>query len=157
MPCYLFTYHSYRSWMPNHPEGYVSRGEGVLPPDLKRSRQYSYVASEDKSIFQNEHQQNIIRCIRIACTDHLSARCHGITTEATHVHILISWKSQRSWSSIRTSIKRAMSCSLNEEFGKHRWFSESASRKQICDQDHFNYLMTKYFPNHRGLSWFEQI
>src|SRR4051794_35604479 len=29
MPCYLFTYHAYGSWMPDHKRGYVHRGQGV--------------------------------------------------------------------------------------------------------------------------------
>ena len=33
MPCYLFTYHAYGSWLPDHAEGYVHWKEGQQPPD----------------------------------------------------------------------------------------------------------------------------
>lgn len=33
MPCYLFKYHEYGTWMPDRPRGYVRRKEGVLPAD----------------------------------------------------------------------------------------------------------------------------
>ena len=33
MPCYLFTYHGYGTWLPDRSRGYVRRKEGILPTD----------------------------------------------------------------------------------------------------------------------------
>jgi hypothetical protein len=33
MPVYLFTYHAYRSWMPDRPEGFVQEGRGIEAPN----------------------------------------------------------------------------------------------------------------------------
>jgi hypothetical protein len=41
---YHFTYHAYRSWMPDNPKGYVRRGEGILPPDAEMARLYAKAA-----------------------------------------------------------------------------------------------------------------
>jgi len=155
MPCYLFTYHAYRSWMPDRPRGFVRRGKGILPPDKKLAYQYEKNATETPVQFQQEQQHALIRRALTACSDHLSARCHGISTDSTHIHILMSWKSQRSWKSMRSSIKSALSRQLNTQFGRRTWFAESASRKQVRDREHFDYLMLKYLPNHRGQQWYE--
>jgi len=74
MPCYLFTYHAYASWMPDREEGHVRRGEGILSADEK----------------------------------------------------------------------------LNRELERRTWLSEGASRKQVKDQAHFDYLINEYVPLHRG-------
>jgi hypothetical protein len=33
MPCYLFTWHAYATWLPDRKQGYVEKGRGILPPD----------------------------------------------------------------------------------------------------------------------------
>ena len=33
MPCYLFTFHAFGTWMPDREEGFVRREQGILPPD----------------------------------------------------------------------------------------------------------------------------
>jgi hypothetical protein len=40
MPCYLFTYHAYLSWMPDRPQGYVRRKKGIFPPDEEKAEAY---------------------------------------------------------------------------------------------------------------------
>jgi hypothetical protein len=47
MPCYLFTYHAYGSWMPDRVEGYVRRGQGILPRDTQMASLYYRNALHD--------------------------------------------------------------------------------------------------------------
>ena len=41
MPCYLFTFHAYGTWMPDREEGFVRREQGILPPDEELAAQLS--------------------------------------------------------------------------------------------------------------------
>ncbi len=38
MPCYLFTFHAFGTWMPDREEGFVQRKKGILPPDEELAR-----------------------------------------------------------------------------------------------------------------------
>jgi hypothetical protein len=51
MPCYLFTYHAYGSWMPDRPQGYVRRGKGILPTDTRMAERYRKNTKYDKAPF----------------------------------------------------------------------------------------------------------
>jgi hypothetical protein len=33
------------------------------------------------------------------------------------------------------------------------WFVEGGSRKRVENRKHFNYLLDRYFPDHRGVYW----
>ena len=64
MPCYLFTYHAYGSWMPDRKQGYVRRGQGVQPPDMKRAEQYRRRANQEEVTFDSRMQQLAIDELR---------------------------------------------------------------------------------------------
>ena len=56
MPVYLFTFHAYRSWMPDRPQGYVRHEAGLLPPDPQAARRYARQAKHVEVQF-NERQR----------------------------------------------------------------------------------------------------
>ena len=66
MPCYLFTFHAYQSWMPDRPQGYVRRGQGPLPPDDERARQYEKNAAQAAVLFDQDIQTALIGAAREA-------------------------------------------------------------------------------------------
>ena len=156
MPCYLFTYHAYGSWMPDREEGFVRRGEGVLPPDEELAHQYRTDARQQEVAFDSRLQQLLIDEIRSAC-DHQQCSAHYVATEMTHVHVLVSWSDQRPWKQIRSGIKSSQTRRLNRDVRRRTWFVDSASRKQVKDQSHFDYLVGKYLPSHRGWKWREGV
>lgn len=154
MACYLFTFHAYRSWMPDRKEGFVRRGEGILPADDERADQYNRKATEGAVLFVAEHQQCLIDAVVQSC-HHTESRCHGVATDATHVHILMSWQQDVLWKKKSVSVKTSLTRALNGKFGRRTWFSENGSRKWVRDRLHFDHLMRNYLPSHGGLLWFE--
>ena len=154
MPCYLFTYHAYSSWMPDREEGYVRRGEGLLPADEERARLYRRDAVEQPVVFDPRIQLLLIDEVR-AASPHQRFRVHYVATEPTHVHALVSWQDDRPWKNMRSNLKSSLTRRLNRELERRTWLSENASRKQVKHQAHFDYLVNEYLPSHRGRKWKE--
>ncbi|MGD9636540.1 MAG: hypothetical protein AB7G28_02985 [Pirellulales bacterium] len=155
MPCYLFTYHAYRSWLPDRPQGYVRRGEGILPTDHKRAKQYAKAALEELVEFHAEAQRVAIDTLREAVT-HIGCRVHFVSTDGAHIHALVSWRGPRTWLQNRNSIKRSLTIQLKRRCGRRTWLSEGASRKRVRDPGHFDYLVGTYLPRHVGWKWGEE-
>jgi hypothetical protein len=57
---------------------------------------------------------------------------------------------------LRVSIKKSMTIRLNREYWQRKWLSEGASRKRVANQEHFDYLVCTYLPEHGGWKWSEE-
>jgi len=154
MPCYLFTYHAYRSWMPDRKQGFVRRGKGVVPPDEELSRQYRDDAKQEQAGFDSQLQLLAIDELQVAFA-YQQCRGHCIATDATHIHVLVSWRGDRPWKRIRSGLKSSLTRRFNRELQRRKWFVDSASRKRVKDRSHFDYLVDQYLPSHRGWKWRE--
>ena len=154
MPCYLFTYHAYGSWMPDRQEGFVRRGQGVLPPDDELASRYRTDARQSNVVFRSDVQRVLLDELLAACV-HQECRGHYIATETTHVHALVSWTDERPWKRLRTGLKSSLTRCLNRKFRRRNWFSEGSSRRRVKDQSHFDRLVGEYLPSHRGWKWRE--
>ncbi|QDT01351.1 transposase [Adhaeretor mobilis] len=152
MPCYLFAYHAYGSWMPDRPQGYVHWKEGLKPPDKERADEYRRKQSNPTVVFERVVQQHICDGVREACS-YLDARCHAVATDPSHAHTLISWRTERNSKSISRSLKISLSRRLNEQIARQQWFSKGGSRQAVKVMDHFDHLMRVYLPRHRGVLW----
>ncbi|MEM9352232.1 MAG: hypothetical protein AAGA92_04395 [Planctomycetota bacterium] len=154
MPCYLFTYHAYGSWLPDRSRGYVDRDRGVQPASPKLAKNCREKVRESEVTFDKQAQQLIVETLQQSCP-RLEAHCHAIATDASHVHTLVSWTHDRPWESISKSLKTSLTRTLNDQLSRRRWFSNGSSRKRVKDREHFEYLVTKYLPSHRGVCWTE--
>lgn len=154
MPCYLFTFHAYRSWLPDRKQGYVERGKGIQPPDPDLAKKYRQRAVQSETRFDRQAQQTMIDALLEAC-QYQQCRMHSIATDATHLHVLVSWRIDRNWQAVRSGLKTSLTRRLNENLSRQFWFSRSASRKRVEDRDHFDQLVEAYLPNHRGLKYNE--
>jgi REP element-mobilizing transposase RayT len=155
MPCYLFTFHAFGTWMPDREEGFVRREEGILPPDEDLARQYQAREKENTVLFDGRLQVLLIEETQIAC-EKQRYRGHYIATAPTHAHILVSWPDERPWLKIRNGLKSSLTRRLNHDVRKRdKWFVESASRKQVKDDEHFGHLVNTYLPAHGGWKWRE--
>ncbi len=152
MPCYLLTYHGHGTWMPDHPRGYVRRKEGALLSDSNMARCYRKNLQSNAVHFHPALQQRLLDSI-LATRPFLGIRVHCIACEVTHVHILLSWGSERNVRSINKSMKDRLTRQLNQEFVHRRWLSKGSSCKRVRDRNHFDHLMENYLPRHQGLVW----
>ena len=156
MPVYLFTYHAYRSWMPDHPGGFVQQGRGVQSPSAALANVYRQAATFPPVDFDDELQRLLIDHSIDICRRR-RWRLHAVATEPTHLHILVSWTGSRRWQEVRGKLRNLLSLGLTRRFKQkgRPWFSTGASRKQVRTRAHFEHLMNKYLPNHGGARWFE--
>lgn len=155
MPCYLFTYHAYGSWMPDNTRGYVKRGHGVQPQDLQLGQAYRQAAVHEQAEFDATIQRMMLASV-LETSTRIACRVHGVATDPTHIHLLTSWVDpSAAWQAKRNSFKRWITGKLRGELEGRRWFSRGASRKRVLDQEHFDYLMATYLPQHRGWKWIE--
>lgn len=118
MPVYLFTYHAYQSWMPDHRRGYTRRGKGYQPADPEKARQYRESATSKPVEFDRDTQRSLIEELLTACRFQ-KLRCHAGSTEPSHIHGLVSWQGFRPWERVRASLKSSLSRRLsrmNDEF-----------------------------------------
>lgn len=156
MPVYLFTLHAYRSWNADNPRGYVRRGQAILSPDQDQAHRYDFFAKEPPVQFTSEHHQILLWIVVDAC-QRRGWRLHQIACEPSHVHLLVSWRGFLPWQEVRGKLKNLMSRELGRQFASpgRRWFVAKGSRKRVRDRRHFEYLMQRYLPSHRGLVWRE--
>jgi REP element-mobilizing transposase RayT len=155
MAVYLFTFHAYRSWNADKPQGYVRRGEGILPTDPNRAELYNRNANHPPIEFDQAKQRVLIDATREACSEK-GWRLHQACATASHLHILISWDGFREWAEVSRTLKRLLGAALSKSLDRPGpWFSRGGSRRRVIDRDHFDHLMTRYLPNHKGVSWRE--
>jgi hypothetical protein len=155
MNVFLFTFHGYATWMPDHPQGFTKPKEGLLPPDASLAEQYRVESQSDRVTFVEPIQLLLIDETRIAATKQIF-RPLFIATESIHAHVLIRWEDERPWMKVRSGIKQSFSRRLGRELGKRNWLSERASRRDVTDDNHFVYLVHEYLPSHRGWKWCER-
>ncbi len=154
MPCYLFTYHAYGSWMPDRKKGYVRRKQGVLAADVHMAQCYRRNLADGSIVEFSEQVQKLVLFGILDGCKYLSVQTRGVACDASHIHCLISWRHDRPWQRVSESIKRRMTLDLNK-VQQRKWLSKGGSRKRVKDRRHFEYLVISYLPRHRGVTWFE--
>ncbi len=155
MPCFLFTYHGYGTWMPDRREGFVQRGKGVVPTDPRLATTYRENQRQATVDFDHSLQKRLIEFVRESCR-YQACRTHFVATDPTHVHVLTSWRSERSWFVTRRQIRSTITHGLNRQIGRRPWLAKGGSRRQVGDEQHFDYLVNKYLATHRGWKWCER-
>jgi REP element-mobilizing transposase RayT len=156
MPVYLFTLHSYRSWNPDNPRGFVRRGEGVRPTDDGMALAYANAASEPPFLF-GDCEQSVLHWIVWDLCQRRAWRLHTIAFDPSHVHILLSWRDETPMPQVFRKTKNLMSRELGLRCRPKRkhWFGKFGSKQRVREQAHFDHLINSYFPRHRGLVWRE--
>ena len=155
MPCFLFTWHTYASWMPDRPQGYVHWERGLQPSNPKLAQRYREQQKDTSVVFSAEQQQLLIGELRRSA-ELATFRLHYVAFEPTHLHVLVSWHDARTYEQLRRSIRRSISLALNRHGGQRRWLSRGESKRRVKDQSHFDYLINKYLPDHGGWKWCER-
>jgi hypothetical protein len=154
MPCYLFTFHAYRSWMPDHKRGFTRRKDGIVERNVGLAAAYEREAKQQPVDFDSAVQRWLIDETQVNAKFQ-RVRVHAVATDSTHLHALVSWGDERDWLRIRTSLKTSLTRRLNRERQQRSWFAEPGSRKRVVDRKHFDYLESMYLPKPSGWQWNE--
>jgi hypothetical protein len=157
MAVYLFTFHAYRSWNADRPQGYVRKDHaGILPTDLEMAKRYDRNAAEPPVIFEELHRRVIVWIVWDACVKR-GWRLHYVVANPSHVHAMVSWTEFVDWKKVSDKLKNLASLYLGRKCGTpgRRWFVHEQSRKRVRDRKHFDYLVNVYLPKHVGLHWKE--
>ncbi|HEX6962625.1 MAG TPA: hypothetical protein VF175_12205 [Lacipirellula sp.] len=157
MPCFLFTYHGYGTWLPDRPEGFVHWRDGLLPTDEELASAYKRkmkVAKGDSAAFEGQTQLLLIDEL-VKAAEFQKLRIHAVATEPTHVHAIVSWPDERTPQHVSDGLRESLSRRLNKEVAKRKWLAKGANKRRMKDQVHFDYLTTTYLPSHVGWKWEE--
>jgi hypothetical protein len=155
MPCLLFTWHTYGSWLPDRVEGYVHWDRGLQASNPKLAQRYREQQKDSAVEFSDEQQQLLIGELQRSA-ELATFRLHYVAFEPTHVHIVVSWCDSRTYKQLRRSIRRSISAALNRHGGERSWLSRGESARHVKDQAHFDYLTRRYLPDHKGWKWCER-
>jgi REP element-mobilizing transposase RayT len=157
MPCFLFTYHAYGTWLPDRPDGYVHWREGQLPTDealAQACQRKMRVAARTAARLDEAVQRILIEELQTAAKFQ-QLRLHAAATEVTHVHALFSWTDERTPQHVSDGVRESLSRRLNKEVAKRKWLTKGGSKRQVKDQEHFDYLRNVYLPSHGAWKWDE--
>jgi hypothetical protein len=138
--------------MPDRKRGYVKRKKGILASDDLMADMYRSVMTQDMVEFTGETQLAIIDTV-LESRSKQGFECYYIATEVSHAHLLVGWCDERTWRRMRSIIKSSLTRALSDTFGRREWFVEGGSRKRVKDRKHFEYLVSKYLPQHGGWKW----
>ena len=155
MPCYLFTWHAYGSWLPDRPRGYVHWKNGLQPQDERLASAYRRNMTLAKIVFDEPLQEFVIEeCL--AAVGLQKFRLHGIAFESTHIHVLVSWRDERSKDKVSDGLKQSLTRRITRERGRRKWLAKNGSKQPVKDRRHFDHLVGVYLPSHRGWKWDEE-
>jgi hypothetical protein len=151
MAVYLFTFHTYRSWMPDHRRGFVKRGRGIQPPDPRRAAAYAARARHDRAFLDREACAVALGAIQSACNKpSRNWRMHLGVAVFNHLHALVSWPTFHNVKRVRAVLHHAVNVALRDHVASdHPWLSRGGSLKRIEARPHFEHLVHGYLPSHR--------
>ena len=93
MPVYLFTFHAYGSWMPDHKDGFTQQDKGYQPTNPAIA--YAYREAMEFPPFEFDHstQRFMLEISQDVCHRRGWKLHHG-ATERTHLHDLVGWRDE---------------------------------------------------------------
>ena len=157
MAVYLFTFHAYRSWMPDNRRGFVRRGKGIQPPDATRAKRYHARARCDRMTFNDAVGEQIIMALQETC-ERKQWKLLAVVVVWTHVHLIVSWREFHDMKRVRAVLKRAVTVRLRDVIGRHcKWLAAGGSIRRVRDRKHYDHLMQRYLPAHHrygGRQWY---
>jgi hypothetical protein len=154
MPVMHYTQHTYGSWMPDRPQGYVHHDRGLQSQNPKMNLAYRRHKSVEVVNLTAEQQRRVVGVLRNEA-GLINDRVHSVATDDAHFHVLLSWKDDRSLRQVYASIRKTISLCLNRDFGKRCWFTKHGHLVQVKSRTHFDHLIDVYHPSHPSWCWSE--
>lgn len=160
IPVYLFTFHAYRSWAADNPNGYVQRSRpGIQPPSKGLAEHRSAIANDPPTRFNDAQKALLLEGVQDIC-GRRNWRLHGASATPSHMHVLVSWTTPKSPRDLTTPMKRLLGMMLSQNKGDkgNRWFSRGCDETQVRNREHLAHLINEYVPKHinqDGVVWIE--
>lgn len=155
MPAYHIVLHTYGSWMPDHAKGYHDRkNRGTKPSNKGLADHRRFLTGGKLMTLSAEQQIELLNACKNS--DDLKLwKVHAIAVMESHIHLILSWKSEQTPSQIQARLKQQLTHLLNSNSGqaKGRWFSRGAGIGRIRDMDHLVELVNRYIPQHGEHVW----
>jgi hypothetical protein len=151
---YHFTWHAFGTWRADHRRRFTVRGEGYQPPDPDEQTRREENLTQPVVYFDEMMQRILIVGTHDVCARR-GWQFYGAGNDATHFHVAVGWSEFVEWQLVRDKLKNLLSLFLGRWTGieGRTWFVEGGSRKRVSDKEHLDYLLDKYFPDHRGVFW----
>ncbi len=155
MPVFHWTQHAYGTWLPDREQGHYRHHRGLHPPNKKRAGLYRKLQRHAAVEFSGTVQQIIVAVLldaaRVQCV-----RLHGIATDSTHFHAIVSWRDEnREAMQVGRGLRTSLSRALNDQIERRTWFTRRSDWARVGTPSHFWHLLDVYLPEHRGVLWFE--
>jgi len=119
------------------------------------AQQYDRNAKQDAVTFDDKTQRELVALMYSICEEeHWRLECTGF--DPGHVHVVVSWRDEQEWQEIDRRFKNLLVLKMNRRRntpGK-RWFvRRHGTVKHVERQEHLDYLLETYIPDHPGLFW----
>jgi hypothetical protein len=153
MPTYFYTFHAYRSWMPDHPRGYTRRGVGVVPPNEKMNQRYVERSKFDELEFDSALQNLVVDAIAEVCSN-LKTDLYYAVAVSTHAHAVAECANVDPLK-LHDTMKRIIGLKLARFCGVEgrTWLSRGRDLKPVRDVKHLEHLLYVYLPGHHGATF----
>ena len=153
MAVYLFTFHTYRSWMSDHRRGYVRRGSGIVAPSRGAAAAYARRARFQRVMLRDQECRVAVDAIARVCDHPARADWHLHIAVAVfnHIHALVSWRHFAEVKHAQATLHRAITVDLRDALGLppgRPVLSRGGSHKRILTRPHFRHLLHTYLPAH---------
>lgn len=154
MPVYHITYHAYGTWLPDREEGYYRHDEVHHAKDFDKANLYRNQMTQKPESFDEEMQKVLIAGTFDICKTR-GWTFYGGATDNTHFHALIGSHEEVTAEEMSQKLKNLLSLFLGrlKSIRGHKWFVHDDGICRVKDREHFDHLLTVYFPKHSGVVW----
>ncbi|MHB1155985.1 MAG: transposase [Phycisphaerales bacterium] len=121
-------------------------------PNLKLA-QYRDSLATDPPVEFDVVQMTLLKLAVDEVCHNLHWQAHAVAVTPTHVHVMLDLGDADSPPQAKTAavrMKRILGYKLTMATGTkgHRWFSRGDDVRPIESEDHYNYLLNEYLPDH---------
>ena len=145
------TQHTYGTWFPDRPQGFVRHGRGLQRPDPELAGRYRRLMRGEPTWLEAAHQRALIESVIQSCEIY-GWTPRSIATDASHFHACVETPAVLDPDRVRVKLRRSATYALNAAFGRRTWWTAKGHGKRLT-AERSGYLVTSYHPRHSGWVW----
>ncbi len=137
---------------------HVQRGQKGIQPAYPHLAAHRNKIANAEPVTLDVQQRCLVLAAVIEICQNTQKRLHATAITPNHIHVLCSWKDDQFADDVATKLKRIIGMKLShaKKTTGNRWFSRGQDTKRVIDDEHFDYLVDTYLPEHQkqnGLFW----